>query len=54
MKDWDLNAEISGNVGYDGSSWRWLPKVSVYVRWKAMSELDFRASVDEAGSLNLQ
>lgn len=54
MKDWDLNAEISGNVGYDGAVWRWLPKVSVYVRWKAISELDFRATVDEAGSLGLQ
>jgi hypothetical protein len=54
MKDWDLNAKISGNVGYDGEQWRWMPKVSVYLRWKAISELDFEAALSQEGVLELQ
>ncbi len=49
MKDWDIHADIIGGIGYNDtkSTWEWQPKVSFYVQWKAIPELDFQTSVEK-------
>jgi hypothetical protein len=48
MQDWDFHTDINGHIGYNDEDdiWEWQSKVSVYLQWKAIPELDFEAAVD--------
>ncbi len=52
MKDWDLHADIIGEIGYndDDNAWEWQPEATIYLQWKAIPELDFETTIEKDGN----
>lgn len=39
MDDWDLHCKYSASVVLSDSKYSWVPKISIYLRWKTMPDL---------------
>lgn len=40
MDDWDLVGRYEGTVAYSDNRYEWTPKVSIYLKWKAIPEIN--------------
>lgn len=40
MKDWDFHCKYTGSVILSGNEWTWSPKLTIYLAWKAMPEIN--------------
>ena len=40
MDDWDLVGRYEGAVTYENNRYTWTPKVSIYLKWKAIPEIN--------------
>ncbi|MGM0431596.1 MAG: hypothetical protein ACQEQU_02660 [Spirochaetota bacterium] len=50
MEDWDLHVDYDASIEQTSeTTWSWQPRLSLYVQWKAIPELDFRATAEDDG-----